>query len=72
LSCSSNGVKQYLRAKAFYGASGNAVKVKVWVTIGVCMLVAIVKKELGMEWGLNEILQILKLALFEKTPAFQV
>jgi hypothetical protein len=34
--------------------------------------VAIVKIELGMERGLNKILQILNLALFEKNPVFQV
>jgi hypothetical protein len=45
-----------LRTKAFYGASDKAVKIQVWVAIGVCVLVAIVKKELGMKWGLNEIL----------------
>jgi hypothetical protein len=63
-------VKQYLHTKAFYGASGKAVHL--WVAIGVCMLEAIVKKELGMERGLNEILQILRLALLEKIPVFRV
>ena len=34
-------------------------------------LVAIVKKELKLERSLYEILQILSVALFEKTPIFQ-
>jgi hypothetical protein len=35
------------------------------------VLVAIVKKELGLERSLSEILQILSLTLFEKIPIFQ-
>jgi Domain of unknown function (DUF4372)/Transposase DDE domain len=64
-------IKQHLRIKAFYGTSDNAVKTQVWVAISVYVLVAIVKKELGVERSLNEILQILSLVLFEKTPIFQ-
>jgi hypothetical protein len=64
-------IKQHLRIKAFYGTSENAVKTQVWTAIGVYVLVAIVKKELGMDRSLYEILQILSLALFEKTPILQ-
>jgi len=64
-------IKQNLRIKAFYGTSDNAVKVQVWIAISVYVLVAIVKKELGVERSLSEILQILSLTLFEKTPIFQ-
>ena len=64
-------IKQHLRIKAFYGTSDNAVKIQVWIAISVYVLVAIVKKELGIERSLSEILQILSLTLFEKTPIFQ-
>jgi hypothetical protein len=64
-------IKQHLRIKAFYGTSDNAVKVQVWIAISVYVLVAIVKKELGVERSLSEILQIFSLTLFEKTPIFQ-
>lgn len=64
-------IKQHLRIKAFYGTSDNAVKTQVWIAISVYVLVAIVKKELGIERSLYEILQILSLTLFEKTPLFQ-
>ena len=64
-------IKQHLRIKAFYGTSDNAVKTQVWIAISVYVLVAIVKKELGLERSLYEILQILSLTLFEKTPLFQ-
>ena len=63
-------IKQHLRIKAFYGTSDNAVKTQVWIAISVYVLVAIVKKELGVERSLYEILQILSLTLFEKTPLF--
>jgi Domain of unknown function (DUF4372)/Transposase DDE domain len=64
-------IKQHLRIKSFYGTSDNAVRIQVWIAISVYVLVAIVKKELGVERSLSEILQILSLTLFEKTPIFQ-
>jgi hypothetical protein len=64
-------IKQHLRIKAFYGTSDNAVKTQVWIAISVYVLVAIVKKELRIERSLYEILQVLSLTLFEKTPLFQ-
>jgi IS4 transposase len=64
-------IKQHLRIKAFYGTSENAVKTQVWIAISVYVLVAIIKKELKLERSLNDILQILSINLFEKTPLFQ-
>src|SRR5216683_6651664 len=61
-------IKQHLRIKAFYGTSENAVKTQAWVAVSVYVLVAIVKKQLGMEASLYQILQILSVTLFEKTP----
>jgi hypothetical protein len=61
-------IKQDLHIKSFYGTSDNAVRIQVWIAISVYVLVAIVKKELGVERSLSEILQILSLTLFEKTP----
>ena len=63
-------IKQHLRIKTFFGTSDNAVKTQVWIAISVYVLVAIVKKEHNLERSLNEILQILSLNLFEKTPLF--
>ena len=65
-------IKQYLHIKAFYGTSENAVKTQVWVALCVYVLVAILKKELRLDRSLGDILQILSLALFEKTPILQV
>lgn len=64
-------IKQHLRIKAFYGTSENAVKTQIWIAISVYVLVAIVKKELKLDRSLHEILQVLSLTLFEKTPLIQ-
>ena len=61
-------IKQHLRIKAFYGTTPNAVKTQVWTAIIVYVLVAIVKKELGLQASMYEILQVLSVTLFEKTP----
>ena len=47
------------------------MKTQVWTAISVYVLVAIIKRELKVERSLYEILQILSLTLFEKTPIFQ-
>lgn len=65
-------IKQHLRIKVFYGTSENAVRIQVWVAISVYVLVAIVKKRLGLSASLYTMLQILSLSLFEKTPILQV
>jgi len=64
-------IKQHLRIKAFYGTSENAVKTQVWIAIAVYVLVAIVKKQLGLELSLYKILQILSVTIFEKTPILE-
>jgi IS4 transposase len=61
-------IKQHLRIKAFFGTSENAVKSQIWIAVAVYVLVAIVKKRLALSRSLYEILQILSLNLFEKTP----
>jgi len=61
-------IKQHLRIKAFFGTSENAVKSQIWIAVSVYVLVAIVKKRLVLPASLYEILQILSLTLFEKTP----
>src|SRR5260370_6044562 len=61
-------IKQHLRIKAFYGTSENAVKTQIWIAVSVYVLVAIVRKRLGLEASLYQILQILSVTLFEKMP----
>ena len=60
-------IKQHLRIKAFFGTSPNAVKTQIWIAICTYVLVAIVKKKLGLHFSLYKILQILSVSLFVKT-----
>ena len=61
-------IKQHLRIKAFYGTSENAVKTQLWIAIAIYVLVAILKKRLALNAPLYQILQVLSVTLFEKTP----
>ncbi len=65
-------IKQHLRIKAFFGTSENAVKSQIWIAVSVYVLVAIVKKRLGIPASLYEMLQILSLTMFEKLPLDQL
>ncbi len=64
-------IKQHLRIKSFYGTSENAVKTQIWIAVSVYVLVAIIRKRLGLEASLYQILQILSVTLFEKVPILQ-
>ena len=57
-------MKQHLHIKTFYGTSENAVKTQIWIAVSVYVLVAIVKKRLGLTHSLYTILQILSVSLF--------
>jgi transposase len=61
-------IKMHLRIEAFYGTSENAVKTQIWIAVCAYVLIAIVRKRLGLEASLYQILQILNLTMFEKTP----
>ena len=61
-------IKQHLRIKAFFGTSENAVRAQIWIAVSVYVLVAIVKKKLGLDQSLYAMLQILSVSTFEKTP----
>lgn len=65
-------IKQHLRIKKFYGTTQNAVKTQIWTAIATYVLVAIVKKRLGLTQSPYTILQILSVTLFEKTPILEV
>ena len=61
-------IKQHLRIKAFYGTSDNAVKTQIWIAVSVYVLVAIIRKRLGLEMSLYQILQIFSITILEKIP----
>ena len=64
-------IKQHLRIKVFFGESENAVKSQIWIAVSVYVLVAIIKKRLGLTASLYEMLQILSLTMFERMPINQ-
>lgn len=61
-------VKGHLKIRSFWGTSPNAVKTQIWVAVCTYLMVAIVKKRLNIERSMYEILQILSITIFEKTP----
>jgi hypothetical protein len=61
-------LKQHLRIKAFYATTTNAVRTQIWIAVCVYALVAILKKHLSSELSLYQILQVLSVSVFEKTP----
>jgi len=61
-------IKQNLRIKHFFGTTDNAVKTQVWIAICVYVLVAIMRKELGLELSLSQLLQVFSVNVFEQLP----
>jgi hypothetical protein len=47
------------------------VKTQIWIAVSVYVLVAIVRKRLGLEASLYQILQVLSVTLFERTPTLR-
>jgi len=62
-------IKQHLRLRAFYGRSENSVRCQIWSAICAYLLVAILKKRIGVAKSLNEILQITSVGIFDQSPA---
>lgn len=65
-------IKQHLEIKVFWGESINAVKTQIWVAVATYVLVAIIKKNLKLNLSIYQILQILSVSLFDKTPLNQL
>lgn len=61
-------IKQHLKIKSFWGTSENAVKTQIWIAISVYVLVIIARKKLQLKQSIYEILQVLSISIFEKTP----
>ena len=61
-------IKQHLRIKVFLGTSQNAVRTQIWTAISIYVLVAIIKKELGLSASLYQILQVVSVTIFERSP----
>lgn len=61
-------IKQHLSVESFWGRSSNAVKTQVCVALCAYLLVAILKKKLRIDRNMYEILQILSVSQFDKSP----
>lgn len=65
-------IKQHLKVKKLWGHSENAVKSQIWIAICTYLIVAILKKRLQSQLTLYQILQILSVSVFDKTPVNQL
>ena len=61
-------IKQHLSIESFWGRSENAVKTQICIALCAYLLVAILKKKLSIKRNSYEILQIVSVSLFDKTP----
>jgi hypothetical protein len=61
-------IKQNLVIKKLWGHSINAVKIHLWIAVIVYLLVAYAKQILKSDYSIYEIMQILSVSAFDKTP----
>ena len=61
-------IKQNLTIKRLWGHSENAVKIHIWVAISTYLVVAYLKAQMGSGLSIYEILRILGVSAFDKTP----
>jgi hypothetical protein len=65
-------IKQHLKVLTFWGQNKNAVYTQIWIAICNYLLIAIWRKKLNSLHSMYEILQILSVSLFDKTPVNQL
>ena len=65
-------IKQHLCIKRFFGRSDNAVRSQIWIAMCVYLLMLMVKKRLNLDYSAYEILQILSVSIFIKSPLLTV
>jgi IS4 transposase len=61
-------IKQNLTVKRFWGYSENAVRMQLWVAIIAYLMVTYAKHSLKSDYSIYEIMQILSVSAFDKTP----
>jgi len=61
-------IKQNLIIKRLWGHSQNAVKIHIWTAICAYLTVAYLKHALKSDYSIYEIMQILSVSVFDKTP----
>jgi transposase len=61
-------IKQNLTVKKLWGHSENAVKIHLWIAIIAYLLIAYIKKVIKSDYSVYELMQILGVSAFDKTP----
>jgi transposase len=61
-------IKQNLQIKTLWGHSINAVKIHLWVAICTYLIVAYLKYQTRSPYSVYELMQILGISAFDKTP----
>ncbi len=61
-------IKQHLHVKSFWGVTENAVRIQIYSAITAYCLVAIVEHDLRLNRSTFDVLRILSMSLFDKTP----
>jgi hypothetical protein len=61
-------IKQHLHVKSFWGITENAVRIQIYAAITAYCLVAIIEHDLRLNRSTFDVLRILSMSLFDKTP----
>jgi IS4 transposase len=61
-------IKRHLNVKSFWGVTENAVRIQIYSAITAYCLVAIVEHDLRLDRSTFDVLRILSMSLFDKTP----
>ncbi len=61
-------IKQHLHIKSFWGVTENAVRIQIYSAIITYCLVAIIEHDLRLNRSTFDVLRILSMSLFDKTP----
>jgi hypothetical protein len=61
-------IKQHLKILTFWGYSENAVQTQIWIAISAYIIVMIAKKKLNISQTPYEILQLISISAFDKSP----
>jgi hypothetical protein len=65
-------IKQHLRIKSFWGVTENAVRIQIYSAITAYCLVAIIEHDLCLNRSTFDVLRILSVSLFDKTPIIEL
>lgn len=65
-------LKQHLHIKEFFGTTENAVRIQIYSAIIAYCLVAILERELNLDRDVYDVLRVLELSMFDKSPIVEL